>query len=159
MYTWKGASLGDNNQNSLKIPELKCWLVCRNVSIKVRKLSLFWGKYMRNQYRYNEDTKHISWFTVNMKYNHCTKMWHDTCIPLIVLMVVNYIDVIVFVDGWAIDNIHQWTVYLRVPIGDTKWIKTAGMPKHLYNCMWTCTQICYCMGGQSYLEFVFQSVI
>ena len=36
-----GASLGDRDRSSLKILELKGWLICRSASTKGRKLSLF----------------------------------------------------------------------------------------------------------------------
>ena len=35
-----GASLGDRDPNSLKIPELKRWLICRNASTKGKKANL-----------------------------------------------------------------------------------------------------------------------
>ena len=35
-----GASLGDRDPNSLKILELKCWLICRNASTKGKKADL-----------------------------------------------------------------------------------------------------------------------
>ena len=35
-----GASLGDRDPNSLKIPELKRWLICRNASTKGKKADL-----------------------------------------------------------------------------------------------------------------------
>ena len=35
-----GASLGDRNPNSLKIPELKRWLICRNASTAGKEADL-----------------------------------------------------------------------------------------------------------------------
>ena len=35
-----GASLGGREPNSLKIPELKWWLICRNASMKGKKADL-----------------------------------------------------------------------------------------------------------------------
>ena len=35
-----GASLGDKDPRSLKIPELKRWLICRNASTKGKKADL-----------------------------------------------------------------------------------------------------------------------
>ena len=36
-----GTLLSDKDPNSLKIAELKCWLICRNASTKGKKQTLF----------------------------------------------------------------------------------------------------------------------
>ena len=44
-----GASLRGRDPNSLKILELKRWLICRNSSMKGRKPNLFYDKYRVTQ--------------------------------------------------------------------------------------------------------------
>ena len=54
-----GASLGDRDPNSLKIPELKHWLICRNASTKGKKADLV-SRQVNEIAKYNIVTKHIT---------------------------------------------------------------------------------------------------
>ena len=54
-----GASLGNRDPNSLKIPKLKHWLICRNASTKGKKADLVLRQ-VNEIAKYNIVTKHIT---------------------------------------------------------------------------------------------------